>query len=276
MQKTKKPGPAVLSARVWNGMQKNYSYDMAAELGFYFFYSLFPFLIFVVAITAWLPISATPAGVLAMMKEFLPDYLFTLAGPAVVDIIFRPRTLLAAGTLILALWAASSAVSSLMTALNRIHCVEEHRSYWKAKGISLLLTAALAGVLLAAFFLLVLGPVIKDWLTLRVGFAPVFKMLFGASRWVIAVTVMLFDLALVFSFGPGIKRPFRLFSPGALVTLAGWFGFSELFRLYIQSAGPHNLFYGAAGGIIGLMTWLYLMGLMMLAGAQVNHELGRD
>jgi len=88
------------------------------------------------------------------------------------------------------------------------------------------------------------------------------------------MAVMFLVLALVYSYGPDIKRPFKFFSHGALVTLIGQFVFSEFFRIYIQSVGSDNLFYGAVGGIIGLMTWLYVMELLMLAGAQVNHELG--
>ena len=94
-------------------------------------------------------------------------------------------------------------------------------------------------------------------------------------RWGIWVTLMFLVLAMLFSYGPNIQRPFKVFSPGAFITLVGQFIFSEFFRYYLENSGSFNVFYGAAGGIVGLMSWLYMMGLMILAGAQVNHELGK-
>ncbi len=261
------------AVRVYNGLGRNYCFDMSAELGFYFLYSLFPFFIFLMAILGYLPIPVTPEEVLSTMRMFLPEYLFTLAGQSIMDIIFRPRHWLALGTLALALWPASLAVSSLMASLNRIYGVKETRSLWMRKGISLLLTGAFVGVLLIAFVLLVVGPAIKDWLIARTGLYELFNMLFGASRWLIAVAAMFFTVEIIFSVGPCIKKRFTFVSWGSFVTLAGWFVLSEAFGLYFQNAPSYNLFYGTAGGIIGLMTWLYLMGLMILVGAQVNYEL---
>jgi len=276
VKKEKRPmRSSVFLSRVWKGLRRNYCFDMAAELGFYFLYSLFPFIIFLVAMTSLVPIASSPKQVLASAKEFLPDYLFTLAGPTLVDLIFTPRKLLAAGTLFLAFWAASSAVSSLMAALNRIHSVREQRSYWRTAGISLVLTSSLVIAILTAVTLLVTGPMVGNWLINKVGFSAVLGMAVWGFRWGIWVMLMFLVLAMLFSYGPNIKRPFKLFSPGAFVTLGGQFLFSEVFRLYLENSGSYNLFYGAAGGIVGLMTWLYMMGLMILTGAQVNHELGK-
>ena len=273
-EKKKDISAAALIARVWQGLGRNYSFDMAAELGFYFLYSLFPFFIFMVAIMAYSPVASNPEKILALVREFLPDYLFTMAGPTLLDLIFTPRKLLAIGTLALALWSASSAVSSLMAALNRIHCVQERRSYWRTTGVAIMLTAGLVGVLLTAVFLLITGPLLRNWIVVQVGFPHLLGYLFLALRWGVWVTVQLVVLAMLFSFGPDIHRPFKLLSHGAFITIIGQFVFSEIFSIYIQNAGSYNLFYGAAGGIIGLMTWLYMMGLMILIGAQVNHELG--
>jgi len=262
-----------LIGRVWRGLRKNYCFDMAAELGFYFLYSLFPFLIFLAAVVGYFPIASESERILRIVKEFLPDYLFSIAGPVVRDLLFKPRKLLAAGTLILAFWSASTIISSLMAALNRIHCVLERRSYWRTKGTALLLTSAVVGVVLAAIMLLMTGPTIRNWLIVRIGLSVELRIFFGVLRWIIWGGAIFLILALVFSFGPNIKRTFKLFSHGACLTLGGQVVFSELFRIYLHKRGVFNLFYGTAGGIVILMTWLYIMGLMILAGAQVNHEL---
>lgn len=261
------------TVRVYKGLDRNYCFDMSAELGFYFLYSLFPFFIFLMAILGYLPIPVTPEEVLSTLKMFLPGYLFTLAGQSIMDIIFRPRHWLALGTLMLTLWPVSLAVSSLMTSLNRIYGVKETRPFWMRKSICLLLIAAFVGVLLTAFVLLVLGPATKDWLISRIGLSRIFTVLFDSSRWFIAVAAMFFTIEIIFSLGPCIKKRFTIVSWGSFVTLAGWFVLSEAFGIYFQNAPSYNLFYGTAGGIVGLMTWLYLMGLMILVGAQVNYEL---
>ncbi|OGS04788.1 MAG: hypothetical protein A3G41_04050 [Elusimicrobia bacterium RIFCSPLOWO2_12_FULL_59_9] len=262
-----------LTVRVCRGLYRNYCFDMAAELGFYFLYSFFPFWVFVIALLGTLPIAATPEEILSMLEKFLPGYLFTLAGPTVLDILFKPRHWLALGTLLLALYASSSATTSLMAALNRIYGTQETRAYWKWKGISLLLTAAHAGILTIAFFLLVIVPAARDWLIGYVGFHGQVQLLFGMARWIIAIAVMFFGVALIFSFGPGGRNRLKLVTPGTLVTIAGWLLFSEAFGVYLNNIGPRNLVYGAAGGVIGLLTWLYAMGFMILVGAQVNREL---
>ncbi len=173
----------------------------------------------------------------------------------------------------MSLWGASVAVSSLMSAINNIYDITDRRPYLLKKAVALLLTLALELVFLVGIVVLVVGPVMRDFLISVTGFYVLFNFMFGWYRWVIALGMMVGCLFLLYRFGPGNLRKVRVVMPGALFTIAGWFLVSEGFKLYFVYFAHYTLLYGALSGIIVLMTWFYMLGMIVICGAQLNRQL---
>lgn len=246
---------------------------LAAELGFWALFSLFPFIIFVVAVGSLLPLAHPHEDALRALKRFVPDSVYAVIGPTVSNLLIQPNELIAVTTLLLALWAASRAVSSLMTALNRLYDLPETRPYWRAKFIALVLTMTTGMIYLLAFGLLVLGPLLTKQLIHHVGMKEAIKQLYHYSRLGIVAVAMTAVFCLIYKIGPNGGTARKPYLPGALVAMLGWFAVSAGFSYYIENIANFNRFYGTLGAVISLMTWLYLVGLMILIGGLVNAEL---
>ncbi len=255
--------------------RQNNGFGLSAELAFWFFYSVFPFLIFLFALAGFLPFLSDETKVLNLMKEFLPTPVFELIGSTLIDVLVKPRGLMALSTLGLALWASSNAVGSMMGTLNRIHGVKETRPYWKVKGVALLLTIVLSTVFIFTFLVLVLGPVITKLAFDYLKWNYQLGRILSYFRFVVASIGLTMALLIVYRYGPDIPRHTRYNIPGAVFAVVGGLISSHLFGLYLQKLAHYNKFYGALGTVIAFMTWLYTLGGFILLGGQLNSFLLR-
>jgi len=103
--------------------------------------------------------------------------------------------------------------------------------------------------------------------------APVF---FATLRWIIIELSLLLGLAVIYYFGPDAKRKFQFISPGNLVGAALIASASIGFRTYVSHFGSYNATYGSLGAVIILMLWLYLSGIALLAGSEIDALLGEE
>lgn len=258
---------------LWKKFRQNHCPGLAAELGFWFLYSLFPFLVFLVAASSLLPFAQRHDKILNVLKGFLPPSVFDLIAPTVQQVLIQPNGWLAVGTLLLALWAASTAVSSLMGTLNRVYEVQETRPYWKTKSIALLLTGSMVFIYILAFTTFVIGPILNRLILQHMVGDHTIHLLFKVSRIGIGLLTMMAVLSLIYAFAPNTGGRRRVVVPGAVVVTLGWFGASSAFSFYLENFADYNRFYGALGAVIALMTWLYLVGLLILVGGLVNIEM---
>jgi len=267
-----------LLINVWIVIQEfrsNNGFGLCAELAFWFFYSVFPFLIFLLALAGFLPFISNEAQILGVLKEFLPEQMYILIGNTLADVLVKPKGYMALGTLLLALWASSNAVNSMIGTLNRIHGVRETRPYWKVKAISLLLTLTLCSVFICTFLLLVLGPIITHWIFSMIKWKHSLGIVLSFFRFLIATLGLHVALLLVYRFGPDIPRYTIYNLPGTVFAILGEIMSSHLFSMYLQKVAPYNKFYGALGTVIAFMTWLYTLGAFILMGGQINSFLMR-
>jgi len=251
-----------------------HSFDLAAEVGFYFLFSLFPFILFLMTMIRHLPFEVDAARLMDVGRDFLPDSIYALIIPPAVKTLVSPKGLLALPALLACLWTASAAVSSLLVAVSRINGLRPSgKRYWKAKLLSLLFTMVFGGLLTIALFLLFLGPWLHAALTTYLGFAIFWRAVLITARWVLVLALMLLSVSAVYRFSPGAPQERRWLSPGAFCAVAGWVLTSKAFALYMAYSGRMNAFYGSLATLLALMSWLYLMALMVLLGARLDREL---
>jgi membrane protein len=176
---------------------------------------------------------------------------------------------------IVAIWAASGALSAAMNALDQIHEIppEETRPFWKAKLISLGLTIGSILLLVIASFLVF----ISDWIVQIVvheSGASVLLSLWRLLTWPLALAIIATSSAFIYRFGPSRWSHGTPLMPGAVLAAISWAILSGLFRLYVANFGNYNKVYGAVGAVIVLLLWLYMTSLVLLLGDQLNVTVG--
>jgi membrane protein len=179
---------------------------------------------------------------------------------------------------VLTLWAASGAISTAMTALDRIQQLhpKKMRSFWHAKLISLGLTIGTILLLVVASFLvfisdLLLGIVVKGN-TYFLFLLHIWQFLL----WPLALGTVATAFAFVYRYGPSKWKANTPIIPGAILAAILWAIVSALFRLYVSNFGNYNKVYGAVGAVIVLMLWLWMSSFVLLLGQQLNVTVGED
>jgi membrane protein len=251
--------------------------DWAAALTYYGVLSIFPMLLALISLLGLFGQSAT---------QPLLDNISTVAPGPAKDIVTQAIENLqksqgAAGVMFFvglaaALWSASGYVGAFMRASNDIWDVEEGRPAWKTIPLRLAVTALLLVLLTVSALAVVLtGPLAKSIGDI-VGLGTTAVMAWDIAKWPVLILVVSFMIALLYYAAPNVKHPkFQWVSPGSLLAVLLWIVASALFAFYVASFSSYNKTYGALGGVIVFLTWLWITNNVILLGAEVNAELER-
>jgi membrane protein len=178
---------------------------------------------------------------------------------------------------VVAVWAASGAMGTVMKAVNRAYDRIETRPFWRLRLLAILLVVVTGLVLAGMFVFIVFGGPLGEAIADKAGLDEAFTLLWTILRWPIAFAVLLFFFALVYYAAPNVEhRDWRWVTPGSLVGAAAWLLLSGLFALYTSFAGTYDKTYGSLAGAIVLLLWLYYSAMALLFGAELNSELDRQ
>ena len=252
--------------------------DWAAALTYYSVLAIFPALIVLVSILGLVGESAT---------QPLIDNLGTVApGPAKEIFTSAIENLQgdqgAAGVLFVigllgALWSASGYVAAFMRASNAIYDIEEGRPIWKTLPVRVSLTLVLLTLLAISTIAVVLTGGLAEKVGDLVGLGSTAVDVWNIAKWPVLLVVVSFMFALLYWAAPNVKHPgFRWISPGGLLAVVGWLIASGAFALYVSNFGSYNKTYGALGGVVVFLVWLWISNIVILLGAEFNAELERE
>jgi membrane protein len=241
----------------------------AAALAFQALFSIFPFLIVLIALL----------GMLDMMHFF--DWIrdqtaLLLPGEAmaqvenVIDEVQKPRGDLISIGLIVALWVASGAMRVTINALNVAYKVKEGRPFWKLYPLSILYTLCIAVMLIAAAVLMVLGPQAMAWMAEQIGIEQIVVTLWTWFRLPIALALFIITIAFVYYVAPDVEQKIRFITPGSILSVIVWIVTSLGFGLYIKHFADYSAVYGSIGAVIVLMMYFYISAAVLLFGAELN------
>ncbi len=241
----------------------------ASALAFQLFFSLFPFLLFLIALIGVLDAQPIFDWLHQQAELVLPQEALGLVDPVIAQLQTQQAGLFSIGIL-LALWTASSAVRSTMAAMNRAYGVEDGRPAWKLVPLSLLYTIGIAVALLLAAALMVVGPQAMDWLAAQVGLQETVVVLWAWLRWPLAVLMLILVVAAVYYLAPDVEQEFRFITPGSILAVIVWIAASLGFGYYAQNFANYNATYGSIGAIIIFLLYLYISSAVLLFGAELN------
>jgi membrane protein len=262
-----------LARRVYRELGRDDVWGYAAQLAYYFLFSLFPFVIFLTALLPYVPVPDLMDQIMALLAGFVPAEAYAIIRDNVAALLSRPRGGLLSFGIALALWSASSAVAAIGDCLNRAYGVPERRPFWKVRATALVLTIGIAVLVIASTVLLIFGPELGGWLADRLGVGVAFRWLWSVLRWPVVVLLMMLAAELVYYFAPDVEQRWRWITPGSAIAVLAWILVSTAFGYYVDNFGQYDATYGSIGAVIVLLTWMYLSGFFLLVGGEINAEI---
>ena len=246
---------------------------LAAQLADYFFLSLFPAVLFLLAVASFFSLHNFTDDVATVLGPFVSPEVLQL----ILDQMRRLANAESGGLLTFgvagAIWSSSSALVSIVSSVNRAYDVDEIRPWWKVRLISIGLTIGLAVLVLASISLILAGPTVATYLGRSVGLGVVFEWTWKIVQWPVALGMISLSFAIIYYVGPSKAQRWNWISPGSLLATIVWLLSSLAFKFYIANFTDYNASYGAVGAVIVLLLWFYVSGLAILIGAEMNAEI---
>jgi membrane protein len=249
---------------------------VAAQVAYYFFFSLFPIFLFLAPLLAIVGdkqktftflldqlAGAVPGDAFALVQDVVKEVVFSDSAPGVVSV----------GAL-LALWSGSNVFSALQDALNTAYDVEkDERPWWKKKLIALACLLGVGLLFVVSTVILLSGDDIVGWVGDRIGLGAAARFTWNLVQFPLAVGLLVTTGFIVFKFLPAVRQRNAHVWVASLTTTVLWLVATLLFRFYVQNFGSYNKTYGAIGAVIVLLTWMYLSMVVVLIGGELAAEL---
>lgn len=267
------PGWKEIAFRTWKEASKDNVSLVAAGVAFYGFLAMVPLL---GATVLTYGLVASPQTVLhnvQSMATAMPQDVAKLIGDQLLNVVKTSGSKKGFGLLLalaLAIWGARNAAGSIVIALNIAYEEEEKRSWAKVTLLALVMTVA--AVVLALIGAAAIG-IMAQLESALPGVGPIGAVVGKVIAYVVLGAVAAAAAATLYRYGPSrVKAKWTWITPGSLLFAVGWVILTLGFGFYVSHFGKYNVTYGSLGGVIVLVTWLYLSGFILLYGAEFNSE----
>ncbi|SCJ31010.1 YihY family inner membrane protein [uncultured Clostridium sp.] len=246
-------------------------FALGAQLAYYLILSFFPFLIFLMTIIGFSKLDSMQ--IIEGLSAILPSSVFELTSTIVVEVVENQYTGLLGVSIVLSMWAASSAFRAVTKGINKAYNLKENRSFIKRAIIALICTFALAFTIVLALVLLVFGNLIGNLLISYIPYNALVGKLWNLIRYIMVLTIMICIFAGIYRYTPAKRISWREAFPGAIVSTIGWVIVSLGFSFYINNFSNYSRLYGSLGAVFVLMTWLYISSIILILGGEINSVL---
>lgn len=262
--------------RVWNQTSQDDIFGYAAQLSYYFFFSLFPLMICLTALLGFFAETGTE------LRANILEYLARVMPPSATELIVKTLDEISASSsgtklslgLLAALWTASSGMGAIINSLNAAYNIKDSRPWWKTRLIAIVLTIVFGLLIILAASLMFYGGSVGEKIAFGLGFGNAFELTWKLLQLPAIIIFVLLSFSIIYYFGPDRQRhSWQVISPGAVCALVLWFLVTVFFRMYLQRFNNYGATYGSLGAVIILLLWFYLTGAAILIGGEINSEL---
>jgi membrane protein len=281
------PGPGDLSKRdyvavLWRAL-KEFSNDhmtnVAAALAYYAFLAIPAALLVAVGVFGLVAGPHAVTTLIGKVHGILPGQASGLLEGSLKNMTQHKGTAISVLSIggVLAFWSLTGAMQNVMWALNIAYDRDETRSFVRRRITALwMVVFALIGFALA-FGVLVLGPHLSTWIGNALGAKPIVKIVWYVAEWPLLVGGLLVAFAGLMYYGPNVKHPrWRFLSFGSVLAIVIWLVASGAFAFYASKFGSYNKAWGSLAAVVVMLTWLWLSGVALLLGAEINAEAERS
>jgi membrane protein len=238
--------------------------DAAAALTFYGILALFPFILFIVAAASLIMRPEQVQALGAALARDTPPALAPILLERLAELTSRPRVGVLTFSALAAVWSSTTAVASLVTALNSAYGVSDRRPQWKI--YTMAFAVMLGGALLAllAAVVAIVAPIAAKQL------GASWQPLAGWLRLPVATVLMMIVWATIYYVLPDVTQTVRLILPGSVAGVLVWLAATLGFSFYVSHFSNFGIAYGALGGIVILLLWMWFSSLALMLGAEMN------
>ena len=267
--------PIQLGKRVWHEIDHDEVFTRCAGLSYYFLTALIPMALFLISALGIFASHSNDVrtSLLNYLGRVMPQDAFSLVNKTLQEVTTHSTGFKLMIGLVLSLWSGAGGMSSIMDALNRCYHIKESRPFWKQKLVALSLTTAIAILTIMALGIVLYGGTIAEFVGAHTGLSTVTVMTWKVVQWPVALFFVVLSFALMYFYGPDAKQEWQWITPGSLVGVVVWIGASVAFRVYLHYFNSYSKSYGSLGAVIVLLLWLYITGLAILIGGEINSEI---
>lgn len=240
----------------------------AAQAAFFIILSFFPFVMFLLTLLNYLPISADDLRTFA--SGILPPTINNFLNAVFSELVEKSSGTVLSITVIAALWSASRGMLALVHGLNAVYGYKETRNYFFIRGISMLYTLGFATLLVITLILLVFGNQLYEFIIRKLPLLGDLALVIMSIRTLVTMTVLTVFFLLLYLIIPNRKSKVLRELPGAIITAGGWLLFSFLFSFYIDHMNGYTYTYGSLTTLAICMLWLYFCMYILFLGAEIN------
>jgi membrane protein len=252
---------------------------IASALAYSAFFAIPSVLLVVLGVFTLLADPQTVADLVEKLSSIAPADAANLFGESLVRLTDQPSTsvLLTLFGLAIAVWATTSAMTTCMTALNLAYERRDRRSFLRKRLTALVMAACVGAAGLLSGGLLVLGPHLEHWLGQALGAETAVAWAWWLGQWPVLVGGLLAAFSVVMYLGPDVDHPrWRFITPGSVAAALVWILVSAAFALYTSSFASYEKTWGSLAAVIITLTWLWLGGVALLFGGELNAETERS
>lgn len=247
---------------------------ISAGVAFYGLFAIFPAIAAVIALFGLLADPGVVDTQLDLLAGLMPPAVFGLFAAQIDRLLAAASGTLGVASFVsvgLALWSARAGVAALIRGLNAVYD-RPNRSSVRHVLVALLLTVCLVGIAIVALLMVVVAPIVLA----LVPFETDRGLVLEVTRWLVAMTVLLLGLGLLYRYGPN-RRANRMawITPGSVMVVGLWIAMSAVFTVYVANFSNYNEVYGSLGAVIALLFWFYLSAYLVFLGACLNVTLER-
>ncbi len=236
------------------------------ELAYYFLFSFLPLIVFA---TSLISLIHFDTSTLEAIQEIIPDDIMNLIKSYVKYLDSNNLPVMYIG-LALSIYFSSAAIRSLMRSLDVAYGVKKGRNPVLQMLISLFFAVNFLVMIVLSVILMLAGGAIIDVIVMWFPDFAAYEWTVNLLRFAVMLIPMFFVFLLLYRFTPHRKLTFRQSLPGALFTVFAWIVVSYLFSFYVGNFGTYSSFYGSMGAVIVLMLWLWLTGVILILGGELN------
>jgi membrane protein len=252
--------------------------DWAAALTYYGVLAIFPALIVLISILGLIGSSVTQP-LITNLGQVAPGPAKQIFTSAIMGI---QKSQGAAGVLFVvglatALWSASGYIGAFIRASNAIYEVDEGRPFWKLRPLQVAVTLVMVLLLAVSAVAVVLSGGLAKQVGNLVGVGNTAVDVWDIAKWPVLVLVVSLMFSILYWAAPNVRQPrFRWITPGGLIAVLLWIVASAAFAIYVANFSSYNKTYGALGGVVAFLVWLWISNIAVLLGAEFNAELERS
>lgn len=243
----------------------------AAALAYYLLFSFFPLLIFLSTLVGFLELP--PLELESTLQTLIPREVVEMINAYLAHVTQLRSGNLLAMSLLITLWLPMRAVDSLMKAVNVSYGLKSPRPTFRHQLVVALYTFFLMAVMMLTLVLMLAGRGVLTFLGRYFPAIRPFIGLWNALRFPLMGAAFFLALGALYWVAPGISGPRRRVFPGAVAALGSWLVFSWGFSFYVENIANYSVLYGALGGMVILLLWLYATATVLIMGAEMNRAL---